>query len=254
MRYLRRIGVVGALALAASAPAGAAVQIHGDSLFQLEVTDSLGLPLPNAKLELFTLMEGAIWREWVTIQPYHLQPGMHLLRFSHEGFRASTFSVPLEKGRRVSVRVRLSPESDRQAPRDVVEAAQVRAVGLVLASGAPRDFLGDRRIIDHAMIERIERTRLSEILRRTSRSGVMVLPLSGNRSSVRVGGRGLCATGVMVNGNPTLRTTFARFEDSHWASEPEVIEIVARANAVPFSFRRVDGGDCAMLLVWLRGR
>ena len=168
VRYLRRIGVASSLALATSARVGAAVQARGDSLFQLEVTDSIGLPLPNAKLELFTFMEGGVWREWVTLEAYHLEPGMHLLRFSHEGYRASTFSVPLEKGRR--------------------------------------------------------------------------------------GGRSLCATGVIVNGNPTRTTSFARFEETYWASEPEVIEIVTRANAIPFSFRRADVGDCAMLLIWLRGR
>ena len=40
----------------------------------------------------------------------------------------------------------------------------------------------------------------------------------------------------------------------YWASDPEVIEIVERANAIPFSFRRSELGDCGMLLVWLRGR
>jgi hypothetical protein len=224
-----------------------------DSLFQLEVTDSIGLPLPNAKLELFTYMPGGIWREWVAIEPYHLEPGMHLLRFSHEGYRPAVLSVPLEKGRRASLRVRLNPE--RPTPeRDAIEATEPRAIGLVLDGRNSRDFIGLRRVIERAAIEQAKGARVSEILRRAKHSNLVMIPGSGGGFSIRVGGRNLCRAGVLLNGNPTLTLSFARFEEMYWSSDPEAIEIVERGTAIPYWFRRSELGDCSMLLVWLRGR
>ena len=246
--------VVATICFPRSAPA---VQSASDSLFQLEVTDSVGLPLPDAKVEWFTYMPGGVWREWVEVAPFQLEPGMHLLRLSHEGYRPSILSVPLEKGRRASLRVRLRRDTGPDTGRsrvNVIDASDVRGVGLIVGSGVARDFLGERRIIDRPAIERAGRSRLSDILRRVSGAGVMVLPGSAGRSTVRIGGRQLCTAGVMVDGKPNRTITFASFEATQSASDPEVIELVERANAIPFSFRRGESGDCAMVLVWLRGR
>ena len=57
----------------------------------------------------------------------------------------------------------------------------------------------------------------------------------------------------MLNGDPTLRLAFSRFEQLYRTSEAEAIEIVVRGRAIPYAFRKSDS-DCTVLLIWLTGR
>src|SRR5687768_12681995 len=100
------------VATAASVATDASAQAAKKPLLQLEVGDSIGLPLPDATLEVFTFMEGGVFAEWVTVGPSDLPPGINLLRFSHPGYRRTVFSVPLREGSTVALRVRLRPERD----------------------------------------------------------------------------------------------------------------------------------------------
>ena len=52
------------------------LQEPAEVLFQLEVTDTTGLPLPDARLELFAYVEGGTVREWVAIEPRDLPPAI----------------------------------------------------------------------------------------------------------------------------------------------------------------------------------
>jgi hypothetical protein len=240
--------------LASAHPTTVAAQPAEKTLLQLEIGDSLGLPLPNAELELYTYVEGGLFREWIPVEPAMLGVGIHLLRFSHDGFRPTVFSVPLRHGARVSLRVRLLPV--RPAAADLVEASEVRALGLELDGRTTTDIIGGRRVLDREDVDRAKTPRIAEILQRAKGTGLQVLPFTPGTSQVstRPGiGRALCREAVMINGDPTLRLSFSRFEELYGTSEPEAVEIVIRGKAIPYTYRRSEG-DCTMLLVWLKGR
>src|SRR5215213_4333351 len=128
-------------------PAAASAQNDRPSLLQVEVADSIGLPLPDAKIEVFTLMDGGVFWEWVVVAPSQLPEGINLLRFSHPGYRSSTFSVPLRGGSVVALRVRLETQGDT-AKREPLEAREVRAIGLAIEGRMKSDVVGRRRVLE----------------------------------------------------------------------------------------------------------
>jgi len=259
MRVTRTlVSAAGAVVLAtfSGRDAAALVQSADPSLLDIEVSDSIGLPLPNARLELFTYMDRGVFREWVSIEAGMLAEGIHLLRFSHEGHRPSVFSVPLRKGSRVSLRVRLLPEPATLPRQDLIEATEVRAVGFARDGRRSVDIIGGRRVIDRTAIERANGRPVGDILRLATGTNLTVTPSAGGFSHVatRTGsGRDLCEASVMLNGDQTLTLSFNRFEELYHNSEPEAIEIVLNGHAIPYTFRRTDS-DCTVLLIWLRGR
>src|SRR4029450_4309347 len=110
----------------------AVVQAQGkkQATLQIEVGDSIGLPLPDAKIEVFTFMDGGVFWEWVPIDSVALPVGINLLRFSPPGSRSTAFSVPVPEQSILSLRIRLDPERDTANAAGKVEARQVRAIGL----------------------------------------------------------------------------------------------------------------------------
>src|SRR5215216_3649299 len=129
-------------------PAAASAQNDRPSLLQVEVADSIGLPLPDAKIEVFTLMDGGVFWEWIVVAPSQLPPGINLLRFSHPGYRSSTFSIPLREGSKVALRVRLMTQGDTTKKKEPLDAREVHAIGLAIEGRMRTDVLGRRRILE----------------------------------------------------------------------------------------------------------
>ena len=235
-----------------------AVALQGDDppLLQLEVRDRSGLPLPNAKLELFAYAEGGLFREWVPVVPGMLGPGVHLLRFSHSGFEPVVFSVPVRRQTPVSLRVELDAEAPRPRGGDAV-AVPVNAIGLALDRRAGTDILGSRRVLDRHAYERTNARGVAEVLRvpsvrrsiGASEAGVADGVLLRNPRT----GEG-CAPAIMLNGDVTLALSFARYQELYRLSEPEVVEFVLDGKAVPYTFKRGENLDCPVMMIWLRGR
>jgi hypothetical protein len=73
--------LVSTAALIAAVAPPASAQSDRPSLLQVEVGDSIGLPLPDAKMEVFALLDGGIFYEWAEVQPHQLPKGVQLLRF-----------------------------------------------------------------------------------------------------------------------------------------------------------------------------
>ena len=63
----------------------AAAQSSHEALIQVEVRDSIGLPLPDAVIEVFTFLDGGVFWEWTPVGAGDLPEGINLLRFSHDG-------------------------------------------------------------------------------------------------------------------------------------------------------------------------
>lgn len=247
-------GISVALSVVAAAR-GAASQTPRESPLQLEVRDSLGLPLPDAVIEVFAYADRGIFREWLPVDPSSLPPGIHLLRFSHEGFRPSVFSIPLRKGVPVSLRVRLHPTPPTPLGKGVISATRVDAIGLALERRRATDIIGGRRVIAGDAIERADDRSVGELLRlamgtdllaEPSGSGTWQFTVRSSKSNAR------CEMPIMLNGDPTLTLTFAGYQSFYRTREAEAIEFVPRGRAIPHTFRRPDM-DCPVLLIWLRG-
>jgi hypothetical protein len=142
------LGVTSAQAPAARAP-----------LLQVEVGDSIGLPLPDATIEEFTLVEDAAFLEWIRVAPEDLDEGVHLLRFSYPGYRSASFSVPLRNGTRVSLRVRLGGEPDSSRRAKGVVATPLRAIGLHLDGRVKTDIIRTRSVRYCASRDRLASSR-----------------------------------------------------------------------------------------------
>jgi len=162
--------IVLAASLAMAAPSADARGQGGSApapTLQVEVQDSVGLPLPDARIEVYTPMGGSKFWEWAVVRPETLPLGTFLLRFSHPGYEPSVFSVPLEIYKPVSLRVRLSPQPDTLAIRREGRAHLVRAIGLAPLGRRHVDVVGFRRVLHQAEIERAGGTSLSAVFGRT---------------------------------------------------------------------------------------
>jgi hypothetical protein len=260
MRTTSRIGmaIVCTLTIVGADPQPAyAVQVGDRALLQLEVGDSIGLPLPNARLELFAYAEGGLFREWIPIVPEMLGRGIYLLRFSHDGYRPLVLSVPLREEAPVSLRVRLAPDSPRPPGGGPPIASPVSAIGLALNGRSSSDIIGARRVLDRDAIERTNATGVAEVFRVASvRRSIGARESIGELGVVLTNPRtgDLCSPPVMVNGDVTLTLTFSRYQELYRLSEPEAIEFVLDGRAVPHTFRRDYNLNCPVLMIWLRGR
>src|SRR5688500_957330 len=92
-RFVRLGACAAAVAATALAPSVAAAQREAKPLLQFEVADSVGLPLPDARVEVYALHEGGMVWEWAPVDRAALPEGIMLIRFSLPGYRSSVFSV-----------------------------------------------------------------------------------------------------------------------------------------------------------------
>lgn len=224
------------------------------SLLQVEIGDSIGLPLPDAKMEVFTLLDGGIFYEWAEVQPHQLPKGVQLLRFSHPRYKTSTFSIPLRDRSRVALRVRLVPERDAVDHRrdGMIDAYRVNAIALSLEGRSKTDVLGRRRILDRlGDIRDGGSNRLGDLLRRSRGTDLRVTPGSGGRY-LATGEASNCPVDVMLNGDRRHIIPFATFDQMYSTDDLEVVEVFPRGgSSIPLSYQ-VTRGACGLLIVWYR--
>jgi hypothetical protein len=239
---------------ACSAGLRSPISSGGNPLLYVEVADNVGLPLPDATVELFTRMDRGLFREWIAVDPATLAEGIHLLRFSYPGFRPALFSVPVRDGGRVSLRVRLVRET-APGKKHEITATRVHATGVAVHGKETTEIVGKRRVLARADLDATEGMTIAVLLREARETGLVVEDTPDGLHSVRQldGWTPRCPVQVMINGDATLLLPFGRFEELYRFSEPEAIEVVARATTLPFYFRRSDN-RCGLLMVWLTGR
>ena len=256
VRLTRPASRLAAVAIAATmlvAPTFASAQNDPPVLLQVEVGDSIGLPLPDAKIEAFTLMDGGVFWEWTVVAPSQLPAGINLLRFSHPGYRSSTFSVPLREGSKVALRVRLETQRDTTKA-DILEARDVHAIGMALDGRIKTDIIGRRRILDSGVGGEENATRFGSLLRRARGTELLVLPTrdgSYRPLAESVGGSRNCSMVVMMNGDRREVLPFDAFDDLYDTAEVEVIEVFPRSASIPAAYQ-VPKSGCGVLVVWFR--
>jgi hypothetical protein len=254
LRLVRLAMLSLAVPIIASAPSVTRAQPDRPSLLQVEVGDSIGLPLPDAKVEVFTLLDGSIFYEWAEVQPHQLPKGVQLLRFSHPGYKTTTFSVPLLEGSKVALRVRLVPERDSVGRRrdGMIDAYQVNAIALSLEGRSKTDVLGRRRILDRlSEIPEGNNNRFGDLLRRSRGTDLRLMSGSGG-TYLASGELTHCPVDVMLNGDRRHIMPFARFDQMYNTDDIEVIEVFPRGgSSIPLSYQ-VNRGQCGLLIVWYR--
>jgi hypothetical protein len=240
--------------LATALVASATAQGERPVMLQVEVSDSLGLPLPDAKLETFTLMDGGVFWEWIPVAPEQLPEGINLLRFSNPGYRSSTFSVPLRKGSKVALRVRLMTDGDTTKKKEPLDAREVHAIGLAIEGRMRTDVLGRRRILESGAAEQEATGRFGTLLRRARSTELKVLPASGGSfrplAETTSGSRN-CQMLVMVNGDRRQVLPFAAFDQLYGTADLEVMEIFPRSSSLPSAYQ-VPKPGCGMLVAWFK--
>lgn len=253
-RLARLLTMLLALVGAASVHTPSAqAQNKKQTVVQIEVGDSIGLPLPDAKVEVFTFMEGGVFWEWIPVDSVALPVGINLLRFSHPGYRSATFSVPIREKATLSLRVRLDPERDTTQA-GAPEARSVRAIALVLEGNAHTDVLGRRRVVEQQLVANESVNRFGQLLHRVRNTELRVLPSTGGTFRVlsqSSGGSYNCPVQVMVNGDRRRILPFETFDQMFSVGDAEAIEIFPMAASVPMTYQVARGG-CGMMVVWFR--
>jgi hypothetical protein len=239
----------------------AGAQANTQPLLQLEVADSLGLPLPDAKLELFALLQGGIVWEWVVLDPIYLPEGTNLIRVSRPGYVPVVLSVPLQTGSHVALRVRLNPEHVPATRWSAPEAQTIQAKGFAIQGRMSTDVIGIRRVLGRSDIERAGVTRLAALLGRAPNTDLKILPASGasyrpysppNRSFGRRGASVPCSMPVMLNGDRRRVLPFDAADQLVSVDDIETIEIFPRGSP-PAAYAVSGSGWCGgLLVVWLR--
>jgi hypothetical protein len=251
---------------ASLASSNARAQANPQPLLQLEVADSIGLPLPDAKLELFALLQGGIVFEWVTLDPADLPEGIDLIRVSQPGYTPAVLSVPLQVGSHVALRVRLNPEHDTSTRWSAPEAQTVSAKGFAIQGRMHTDVIGTRRVLGRSAMERSGATGLATLLGRAHNTDLKILPTTGGsfrplNSPNRSFGRraATCTLPVLLNGDRRRILPFEAADQLVSIGEIEAIEIFPRgflpaAYSVPPSASPApSSGWCeGLLVVWLR--
>ena len=258
-RQVRRLSIMSARALAVAIAAISVLpfsvaRAQGESLIQIEVSDSVGLPLPDAKVEVFTFLEGGVFWEWTPVSSSEIPAGINLLRFSHPGYQPSTFSVPVREGSKVSLRVRLMAARDTTKREQVIEAREVHAIGLALEGRIKSDIIGRRRIVERAAIDADETQRFGTLMRRVRNTELTVIPASGGSFRVlsqRPSGRSNCPMLVMVNGDRRKVFAFVTFDQLYGTHDLEAIEVFPRGGSIPNSYQ-VPGSGCGLMVVWFK--
>jgi hypothetical protein len=229
-------------------------QSDQETLIQIEVSDSVGLPLPDATVEVFTLLDGGTFWEWARVGAADLPAGINLLRFSHPGYASSLFSVPLRAGSTVSLRVRLMTERDTTRRAQTLEAREVHAIGLALEGKVKSDVIGRRRIIDRVAVEGDATNRFGPFIHRVRNTELTVIPATGGSFRVHSqgsGGRSNCPMLVMVNGDRRKVFSFATFDQLYSTQEVEALEVFPRGGWIPSAYE-VPGSRCGLLVAWFR--
>lgn len=242
--------LAGACVLAPSARA----QNKKQTVVQIEVGDSIGLPLPDAKVEVFTIMDGGVFWEWIPVDSVPLPIGINLLRFSYPGYRPTVFSVPVREKATLSLRVRLDPQRDTAETSRAPEAHSVRAIALVLEGSAHTDVLGRRRVVEQNLIANESVSRFGQLLHRVRNTELRVLPASGGTFRVLSqsnGGSYNCPVQVMVNGDRRRVLPFDTFDQMFSLVDAEAIEIFPMGSSVPLSYQVARSG-CGLMVVWFR--
>lgn len=252
-RRVGRLCVVAACVFIAAAQPAAA-QGKRQAIVQIEVGDSIGLPLPDAKVEVFTFADGGVFWEWLPLGSEPLPAGITLLRFAYPGYAPATFSVPVREGGKVSLRVRLQPERDTIGSPHHPVAREIHAIGLALDGRAKTDIIGRRRIIERQMIDSESVNHFGPLLRRTTNTDLTVVPASAGSFRVysqSAGGSSRCAMQVMVNGDRRRILPFDAFDQLFSTQDVEVIEIFPAGSSIPFAYQTVRG-SCGLMVVWFR--
>jgi len=241
--------LTGASVLAPSARA----QNTKQTVVQIEVGDSIGLPLPDAKVEVFTFASGGVYWEWVPLGSEALPVGINLLRFSYPGYQSSTFSVPIRDGGTVSLRVRLHPQRDTVPPKPNGMARSIHAIGLALDGHMKVDIIGRRRVLEREVLDTQYVNRFGQLLNRARNTELTVVPVSGGSFRVfsRSGGGNRCATQVMVNGDRKRLLPFEAFDQLYSTLDVEVIEIFPAGSSIPQSYLP-PRMTCGLMIVWFR--
>jgi len=244
-----------ALIVGLTPPAPVHAQGDREALIQIEVRDSVGLPLPDAAVEVFTVMDGGVFWEWARVGANDLPAGINLLRFSHPGYAPSTFSVPLRSGSVVSLRVRLMPERDSltRGP-TALDARDVNAIGLAIEGRVKTDIIGRRRVVERAAVDADATHRFGPLMRRVRNTELTVVPASGGSFRVQSQGstgRSNCPMLVMVNGDRRRVFPFATFDQLYGTQDIEAIEVFPRAGSIPNSYQ-VPGSRCGLLVAWFK--
>ena len=225
-----------------------------ETLLQVEVRDSIGLPLPDATIETFALLERGIVYEWVPVEPSQLPAGIFLLRFSHPGYRPAVFSVPLREDSKVSLRVSLDPLRDTTPPVEPLVARQVRAIGLALEGRAKTDVIGSRRILIPGDLGEPGVTTLGTLMRRATNTDLNVVPARGGTFAVYARGAGgsySCSPAVIIDGDRRRVMPFVTIDRLYRPEDVEVLEIFVHSVSVPFPYDVTRGG-CGVMVMWLK--
>ena len=227
-------------------------------LLQVEVTDTKGIPLPDAKIETFAFLEGGIFREWAEVVPAKLPTGIYLMRFSNPGYQSSTFSVPLQHGVTLSVRVRLHEGSDSLRHRSKQKELQYTAPeAIVVAFNADgkTDLLGHRRVFDQIPTEEGSgawfnfRDPKLKVRHQPSTIGNMD-PVMGESWKNQKGSVN-CPMKALINGDTRLPVVYGNFGNNRSIEDIEALEIFTEGAAIPRAYR-VPGSGCGLAVVWFR--
>ena len=257
-----------AASLCLTVPASdARAQADAKPLLQLEVGDSIGLPLPDAKLELFALLDGGIVWEWVAVTPNALPPGTDLIRISQPGYSPVVLSVPLQKGSRVALRVRLRAARDTTPAQRVPTVDPIHATGLAIQGHMRTDVIGVRRVLDRADLENAGETTLGALLRRANGTDLTMVPASGgsfrpvtsrtlgSKSPNPAAGRTAtqCSLPVILNGDRRRVLPFEAADELVGVDDVEAIEIFPRGWPPPSAYSIPGDPWCGgVVVLWLR--
>jgi hypothetical protein len=231
-------------------------QANARALLQLEVGDSIGLPLPDASLEVYTAVERGIFREWIAVEPDELPAGNWLLRISHPGYRTSIQSVPLRKDGPFALRVRLLPQGDTTSRSRTVVAEHVHAIGMAVGERTG-DVMAGRRIIDRLALERSGAKSFRDVVDRTKDLDITIV--SGPGGVYTLGGdwpgaaKG-CLLREIVNGKTGASTSLANLDDSRDVDEIEAIEVLPRRTGDLYVRDARSQSYCGMVIVWVKDR
>jgi hypothetical protein len=247
--------ILAAFAIAAPVLAQSSPATHSP-LLQVEVGDSIGLPLPDAKVEVYSFADGGTFREWLAVEPNELPEGVYLLRFSNPGYRSAVLSAPLRKGTRVSLRVRLGAERDttRHVRVRVIPADQVRSIGVVTEGRATTDLTRGRRVLDRESIERAGPASVAALLRDAKNFDVVVTPRPDGGydvGGVASGGGYGCTLPVLINGDRRLIIPFSEANQRYGIEAVEAVELIPRVSARLYGYLQ-DRWECGILAMWVK--
>jgi hypothetical protein len=225
------------------------------ALLQVEVTDSKGIPLPDAKIETFTFLEGGTFREWAEVVPDQLPTGIYLMRFSHPGYRSSTFSVPLQHGVIAAVRVRLHEGSDSvPRPSKDLQSTAPEAIVVAFDGKTQRDLFGHRRVFDQIPHDEGSGARLdftNPMVKARKQVGTVgkVDPMMRDTWKTQRGEE-VCPRKTLVDGDTRHAGAYGNGRRRP-IEDIEAVEVFTEGAAIPQPYR-IRGSDCGLIVVWYR--